>query len=226
MSIASNELEAVAYEEAIGWGAADDTRRIQAACKRAVDIIGSLILIAVFAVPMVLIAMAIRLESRGDALIRQHRLGIYGEGFRMLKFRSMRDRAEQMRDELSHQNEADGPLFKIKEDPRRTGMGKFIRRTSIDELPNLFNVLRGEMSLVGPRPPLPHEVDQYTSRHMRRLAVKPGMTGLWQIRGRSLLSFEEMIDLDLEYVESWSVLKDLGIMLRTVPAVLTARGAY
>lgn len=225
MSIASKELESATYEETIGWYARDE-RRVQAALKRAFDISGSLALLTVFAIPMLIIALAIRLESPGGPLIRQRRNGLYGQTFSMFKFRSMVDGAEQMRDELSHQNDADGPLFKIKDDPRRTRIGKFIRRTSIDELPNLLNVLRGDMSLVGPRPPLPHEVEQYTSRQMGRLAVKPGMTGLWQINGRSLLSFEEMIELDLAYVETWSVMRDVAIILRTIPAVLTARGAY
>lgn len=225
MSLASNELESATYEDSIGWYARDE-RRVQTALKRGFDILGSLMLIAILAIPMLLVAIAIRLESRGMPIIRQRRNGLYGQTFNMLKFRSMVDGAEQMREELSHQNDADGPLFKIKEDPRRTRIGKFIRRTSIDELPNLFNVLRGEMSLVGPRPPLPHEVEEYTGRQMGRLAVKPGITGLWQINGRSLLSFDEMIELDLAYVETWSVAKDIGIMLRTIPAVLTARGAY
>lgn len=225
MSLATNELESATYEDSIGWYARDE-RRLQAALKRGFDIVGSLALIAIFGIPMLLVAIAIRIESRGAPIIRQRRNGLYGATFNMFKFRSMVDGAEQMREELSHQNDADGPLFKIKDDPRRTRIGKFIRRTSVDELPNLFNVLKGDMSLVGPRPPLPHEVEEYTTRQMGRLAVKPGMTGLWQINGRSLLSFDEMIDLDLAYVETWSLAKDISIMVRTIPAVLTQRGAY
>ena len=134
--------------------------------------------------------------------------------------------AESMREDLSDYNEADGPLFKIKDDPRLTRTGRWIRRLSLDELPQVFNVLRGEMSLVGPRPGLPEEVDAYEPWHRKRLEVTPGLTGMWQVSGRSNLSFDEMVMLDIYYVENWTPFLDLSIMLRTIPKVLSGEGAY
>jgi lipopolysaccharide/colanic/teichoic acid biosynthesis glycosyltransferase len=143
------------------------------------------------------------------------------------KFRSMRADAEIVRDELEDQNHHDAPLiFKMRRDPRITGVGGFLRRSSLDELPNLFNVIKGEMSIIGPRPPLPREVAHYDAYHMRRLAAVPGITGLWQVRGRSELPFEEMVTLDLEYIEAWSLWLDLSILVRTPVAVLSGRGAW
>jgi len=173
-----------------------------------------------------LIAACIKLESPGPVFYRQIRVGRDGKPFAMFKFRSMCDRADARLDELSDSNEATGPLFKLQNDPRVTRIGKWMRLLSIDEFPQLLNVLRGEMSLVGPRPPLPRETMQYSVYDWRRMEVLPGMTGLWQVSGRSSLSFAEMVRLDLFYIENWSVTFDLALIVRTVPAVLFARGAY
>jgi exopolysaccharide biosynthesis polyprenyl glycosylphosphotransferase len=175
---------------------------------------------------LVAIALAIKLDSPGPVLYRQQRVGKDGRLFDMFKFRSMFRDAEKRRAELSADNEAVGPLFKIRNDPRVTRVGRFLRRTSLDELPQLLNVLRGEMSLVGPRPPLPTEVEVYEEWHLGRLRAVPGMTGLWQVSGRSEVSFHDMVRLDLHYIRNWSLSLDLEILWRTVPAVLANRGAY
>lgn len=226
MSTVTREIEAAAiYDDALTWSAGRE-RTWQIAAKRALDIVVVSIALIVLAVPMLLLAVVIRLESEGPALLRQIRVKRYGETFVFHKFRSMHDRAHERRDELAGDNEHRGPIFKIRFDPRRTRLGAFLRRSSIDELPNLFDVLRGDMSLVGPRPPLPDEVADYDAWQLRRLGVKPGMTGLWQVEGRSLLSFDEMVRLDIEYIETWSLWKDLVILVRTIPAVVRARGAF
>jgi lipopolysaccharide/colanic/teichoic acid biosynthesis glycosyltransferase len=194
--------------------------------KRGLDILIASLAILVLAVPMLLIVIAIMVDSRGGPIIRQRRVKTRGQLFDMFKFRSMVENADDKVEEFEEQNVHDGPIFKIPDDPRRTRVGALLRRTSLDELPNLFNVLRGDMSLVGPRPPLPREVVQYDSIQMRRLAVRPGMTGLWQISGRSLLPFDEMVRLDLTYIEQWSFWRDVVILVRTLPAVISCRGAY
>jgi len=173
-----------------------------------------------------LIAVAIKLDSPGPVLFRQTRVGRDGRTFTFYKFRSMRVGAEAELGALRSQNEADGPLFKIRDDPRVTRVGRIIRRTSLDEMPQVINVLRGEMSLVGPRPPIPEEVELYREWHRRRLAIQPGMTGLWQVSGRSDLSFDEMVLLDIYYDENWSLPQDLMILLRTIPQVFFGDGAY
>ena len=181
----------------------------------------------VVAVPLVLlIALAIRLDSEGPVLYTQTRIGKNGRPFRCFKFRSMVADAEEMQTDLSDLNEASGPLFKVRNDPRLTRVGRFLRRTSLDELPQVINVLRGEMSLVGPRPNLPSETEAYEEWHKGRLAVSPGMTGLWQVSGRSDLTFDEMVLLDIYYAEHWNLALDMSILLRSIPAVLNARGAY
>lgn len=196
------------------------------AIKRLLDIsVAVLVLIPVLPF-MLLIALAIKLDSPGPAIFVQERIGKGGKIFPAFKFRSMVPEAETLRSHLTELNEADGPLFKIKEDPRRTRVGRFLRRFSLDELPQIFNVLRGDMSLVGPRPALPEEVERYESWHRKRLEVIPGITGLWQISGRSNLSFEEMMLLDIYYVENWSPLLDISILLRTIPKVILGEGAY
>jgi len=172
------------------------------------------------------IALAIKLDSRGPVLYRQTRVGRHGREFEMYKFRSMSDGADALLGELGEHNEATGPLFKMHNDPRVTRVGRFLRKYSLDEFPQLLNVMRGEMSLVGPRPPLPHEVHTYSEYHLRRLEVLPGMTGLWQVSGRSTLTFDDMVRLDLLYIENWSVGYDLALLARTVPAVLLPKGAY
>ena len=194
--------------------------------KRAVDLLGAVIL-SVIAAPFVpLIALAIRMDSSGPIIFSQKRIGRGGRLFTTYKFRSMRDGAECELPKLDDRNEAVGPIFKMKRDPRRTRVGTFLRRMSLDELPQLLNVLRGEMSLVGPRPPLLSEVERYQEWHKRRMEVPPGMTGLWQVSGRSELTFDEMCMLDIYYIENWSPWLDFWIMLKTVPSVLLARGAY
>lgn len=172
------------------------------------------------------IAIAVRATSRGPVLFRQVRIGRHGKPFVIHKFRSMYEDAEERLAELEHLNEADGSLFKVRNDPRITPVGRYLRRFSLDELPQFFDVLLGRMSLVGPRPPLPTEVDRYASLVRRRLVVKPGITGLWQVSGRSDLSWDESVRLDLLYVENWSLALDITIMLKTVLAVLRRRGAY
>ncbi len=162
------------------------------------------------------------MDSHGPVFFRQTRLGINGKSFRMFKFRSMIANAENLKDKLTAFNEADGPLFKIKDDPRVTRVGRFLRRTSLDELPQLFNVFLGDMSLVGPRPPLPEETEEYNDWHRKRMEVPQGMTGLWQVSGRSSLTFEEMVALDVYYIENWTFWLDFKIILKTLPIVLVA----
>ena len=170
--------------------------------------------------------MAVKFHDGGPVLFRQTRIGRDGRPFSCLKFRSMVIEAEQLRAELEVNHERSAVLFKMADDPRVTRPGRLIRRLSIDELPQLWNVLRGQMSLVGPRPPLPHEAARYGSDMSRRLRVRPGMTGLWQVSGRSDLSWDETVRLDLYYVDNWSMVQDLNILARTVSAVLSSRGAY
>ncbi|MGN6780511.1 MAG: sugar transferase [Marmoricola sp.] len=194
--------------------------------KRLFDIVVSVLLLIVIAPVMVLVAIGVKLQDGGPVLYRQRRVGHDQAAFGMLKFRSMVVGADQVRDELESANEAAGVLFKIRDDPRVTRFGAFLRKYSLDELPQIFNVLSGEMSLVGPRPPLPAEVDRYDADVHRRLLVRPGMTGLWQVSGRSDLSWEESVRLDLYYVDNWSLTGDLVILLKTVRAVLGNTGAY
>jgi len=194
--------------------------------KRVIDVIGSIALLTVGAPILGLIGLAIVLDSPGPVLFRQTRVGIGGTPFEMYKFRSMRKGAERELENLLEFNEASGPIFKMKDDPRVTKVGRFLRRTSLDELPQLLNVLRGEMSLVGPRPPIPAEVEGYLPWHRKRLDVRPGMTGLWQVSGRSLLSFDDQVLLDIYYIENWSLWLDFKILLRTIPQILAGDGAY
>ena len=197
------------------------------AVKNGLDRVAAAVILVALAVPMLVIAIIVKLSSPGSVLVRQTRVGRFGRRFTFYKFRSMRADAEQARDELEPANHHGAlTLFKIRRDPRVTRFGGFMRRTSLDELPNLFNVLRGEMSLVGPRPPLPREVTHYEPHHMQRLAVKPGITGLWQVRGRSELAFDEMVSFDLEYIERWSLWVDLKILLQTPFVVASGRGAW
>ena len=194
--------------------------------KRAFDIVVAAFAL-LLALPIVAVAaLAIVVVDRGSPFYSQERVGYLGRRFRIFKLRTMVEGAHDMRDDLLHLNELDGPVFKIKDDPRLHPLGSFLRRTSIDELPNLFNVLRGEMSLVGPRPPLPSEVEHYGSYEMRRLSVVPGITCLWQISGRCSISFDEWMRLDNEYIDTWSPLKDAEILMRTVPAVIRKDGAH
>ncbi|WP_371668125.1 sugar transferase [Streptomyces sp. NBC_00289] len=183
--------------------------------------------LVLLALPMLLVALVVRMDSSGPALFRQQRVGRYGDHFTMLKFRTMRQDSEVLRAELAHLNQnSDGLLFKVKQDPRITRVGSMLRRSSLDELPQLINVISGHMSLVGPRPPLPEEVEEYTAEVNRRLLVKPGLTGLWQVSGRSDLPWEEAVRLDLGYVDNWSTSLDVSILLRTASAVVRGTGAY
>ncbi len=193
--------------------------------KRAFDAAFALTLL-VMTLPVSLVAaLLVRLSSPGPILFRQVRCGHEGQPFTCYKFRTMVDGASHLREVLRPLNEVDGPVFKMRNDPRITRVGRWLRRLSIDELPQLINVLRGEMSVVGPRPPLPEEVEEYGPREWRRLAVKPGLTCLWQVSGRSLIGFDEWMALDLAYVERRGFWYDVQLVLRTVPAVFTGRGA-
>ncbi|WP_411374113.1 sugar transferase [Arthrobacter sp. MPF02] len=198
----------------------------QRVAKRLFDIcIAGVILITLFPV-MIVLAVLVKLDSRGPVLFKQERVGIEGTLFRMYKFRSMVVNAEQQLSKLAVKNEGQGVLFKMKDDPRVTRVGKKLRKYSLDELPQLFNVIAGSMSLVGPRPPLPSEVEAYEHDVRRRLLVKPGLTGLWQVSGRSNLSWQDSVRLDLYYVENWSLASDVIILLRTFSAVFRSTGAY
>jgi len=193
--------------------------------KRVLDVAGAAVLLTVLSPVLLAVALAIKLTSAGPVLFVQKRVGMNRRTFSLYKFRSMYVDAEKRRQELAHLNEMDGPVFKIANDPRVTPVGRVIRRTSIDELPQLVNVLTGRMSLVGPRPPLPEEVDQYEWLFRKRLSIKPGITCLWQVSGRNQLSFREWMELDRRYVTSWSLWLDVKILLRTIPAVFGGRGA-
>jgi exopolysaccharide biosynthesis polyprenyl glycosylphosphotransferase len=196
------------------------------AVKRAFDLVGSVLLLIALAIPMGLIALAIKLSSRGPVFFRSMRPGIGGKSFCCLKFRTMVQGAESLQEHLEPHNELAGPIFKMRSDPRVTSVGRFLRRWSLDELPQLFNVLRGQMSLVGPRPLPQRDYQRLEDWHRKRYLVMPGMTGLWQVSGRSELDFDELVRLDFLYLERWSIFLDLTILLKTVPAVIRARGAW
>ena len=194
--------------------------------KRFLDVVVSIVGLAVLALPLLLIALVIKVTSRGPILFKQVRCGLNGRRFTLVKFRTMYQGAEGKLDEVAHLNEVNGPAFKARRDPRVTPIGRVLRRLSIDELPQLVNVVLGHMSLVGPRPPLPEEVLQYERWQRRRLSMKPGLTGLWQVSGRAGLDdFNRWIALDLAYIDQWSLWLDGKIMLKTIPAVLSTQGA-
>jgi exopolysaccharide biosynthesis polyprenyl glycosylphosphotransferase len=200
--------------------------RIARSSKRLLDVIGALVGLVVLSPLFLLCALAVKLTSRGPALFVQTRCGLGGVPFKFYKFRTMVEDAEHRKSELAHLNEMHGPVFKIRRDPRTTRVGALLRKLSLDELPQLWNVVRGDMSLVGPRPPTPDEVEQYSARQAQRLSVMPGITGLWQVSGRSdIADFEKWIDLDLEYTKTWSLWLDVRILLKTVVVVVLARGA-
>ena len=194
--------------------------------KRAFDVLSSAVALLLLSPILVAAAIAVKLDSPGPVFFRQVRVGKNGRAFRMLKFRSMHVDAEARLESLRALNEASGPVFKMRNDPRVTRVGRFLRRTSIDELPQFLNVLSGEMSIVGPRPPVPSEVRQYQRWQRRRLSVKPGITCTWQVSGRSNISFDQWMRLDLEYIDHWSLWRDIQICFQTIPAVLTSRGAH
>ena len=199
--------------------------RVGVGLKRLIDLMGSSILLVVLSPLFLLVALAIKLDSKGPAFFVQERVGCNQRRFKIVKFRSMVANAEELLSDLEDLNEADGPVFKIRNDPRITRVGRFIRKYSIDELPQLINVWLGHMSLVGPRPPIPAEVEKYTWDQRRRLSVKPGMTGLWQVSGRSDVGFEQWVEMDLQYIDSWSLWLDFIILLKTAKVVIVGKGA-
>ena len=194
--------------------------------KRGQDMLLSGLGILLFAPLMIPLAILIKLETDGPIFFRQIRVGKNRRHFVCYKFRSMVANAEDLKDDISYLNEAQGPMFKIRNDPRITSLGRFLRRSSLDELPQLFNVFLGDMSIVGPRPQIPSEVERYQPWHYRRLEVMPGITCLWQISGRSAIGFDEWMRLDMEYVKMRSFLFDLKIILLTLPAIIARRGAF
>ena len=193
--------------------------------KRFIDIIGSVFAIFIFLVPSIIIAVLIKLDSKGSVLYKSKRIGKNGRLFTFYKFRTMYEGSDELREELIKDFSKDGIEIKLKNDPRITRIGKILRKTSFDEIPQFYNVLRGDMSLVGPRPPMPDEVKKYSIRQRRRISMKPGITCLWQISGRSMLSFEDRVELDLKYIDEWTLKLDFIIILKTIPAVLFAKGA-
>lgn len=208
---------------------------LQLALKRALDLLGAIAGGLIISPLLVLLAVAVKLDSSGPVLFRQRRIGRGGKPFTFYKFRTMhhnndpeihKDYVSALIREESEDLKGDGGSYKIESDPRVTRLGHYLRRTSLDELPQLFNVLRGDMSLVGPRPPIDYEVDLYGDRELGRLAVLPGMTGLWQVSGRAQTTYQQMVDLDLEYIRTWSFLLDLKILAKTVGVVLLRRGAW
>lgn len=216
------DIHRIAGRPYIGFSPVAHVSWLKRSTDIALTVAGLLVVWPIF----LMIAVAIKLNSPGPVLYRQQRVGKDGRLFQLYKFRSMYRDAEQRRAALSALNEATGPLFKMRNDPRVTRVGRILRRTSLDELPQLLNVLRGEMSLVGPRPPLPSEVERYEEWQLGRLRAVPGMTGLWQVSGRSEVSFHDMVRLDLHYIRNWSLSLDIEILWRTLPAVIGHRGAY
>lgn len=200
--------------------------RLGRAAKRVTDLAVSGLALALLSPVFALVALLIAADSRGGVFFRQKRVGQAGKTFTMLKFRTMRAESDEDRDFLDDLNEVEGPIFKMRKDPRVTAVGWWLRRFSVDELPQLVNIWRGEMSLVGPRPALPGEVEEYRPWHHNRYRVPQGLTGLWQVSGRSELSFDEMVLLDIYYLENWSFLLDVDIILKTIPSMLLGRGAY
>jgi exopolysaccharide biosynthesis polyprenyl glycosylphosphotransferase len=198
---------------------------VQLIAKRLADVLLATISLVLLSPLLMVIWGLIRITSRGPGFYRQTRSGFAGRTFTLYKFRSMYEGSDALRPSLDHLNEADGPLFKIANDPRCTPVGRWLRRTSLDELPQLWNILKGDMSFVGPRPPLPEEVLQYKPWQRRRLRMKPGLTCLWVLEGRSNVSFERWMELDMSYIDQWSLLLDAEILVKTVPRVLFGRGA-
>lgn len=195
--------------------------------KRLMDYVLASIALLLLSPLMIMVALLIKLDSAGPVFFKQQRVGVNGARFNMWKFRSMSIDAEQQKQNLLDKNEMDnGVLFKMKQDPRITKVGRIIRKTSIDELPQLFNILLGDMSLVGPRPPLPSEVVEYKRSDYQRLDVLPGITCQWQVSGRSDIPFEQQVEMDIEYIEQQSLFNDIVLLLKTIPAVIFARGAY
>jgi len=224
-SPASRDTKSRTSVDLVPGGVAIEIRAISLP-KRLFDVLFAATALLALAPLLLLMMLAIVVESWGSPIFPQERLGIGGRRFRILKLRSMVPNAESRILELAHLNDADGPLFKIRRDPRATRVGRLLRATSLDELPQLVNVLRGEMSLVGPRPPLAREVLSYTREQLRRLSVVPGLTGAWQVSGRSNLGWDSSIALDLDYIDNWSFWLDLKLIWKTFGAVMSSKGAY
>jgi exopolysaccharide biosynthesis polyprenyl glycosylphosphotransferase len=221
-----NEKKIVSLVASQPFQARLDASKIYLVAKRIIDILGASFGLIIFLPIFLLVAIAIKIEDpKGSVFFGQVRNGEWSKTFKMYKFRSMVHNAEQLLDNLKEKNEMNGPVFKIKRDPRITKVGRFIRKTSIDELPQLINVLKGDMSLVGPRPPIPAEVAQYTPYQMQRLLVKPGITCIWQVSGRNNIGFEEWVDLDIQYIKERSLLLDIKLILKTFPALLGDKNA-
>jgi len=221
-----NSVAAYGFERVVTSEYIDLPLRRVSWVKRAADLVLGLVALLALLPLFLIVALAIKADSPGSVLYGQMRIGKDGRPFRMLKFRSMRKESEELLASLYVRNEVCVPMFKIRRDPRVTRVGRFLRRYSLDELPQLINVVRGEMSLVGPRPPLPAEVEEYEDWQMGRLRAVPGMTGLWQVSGRNDVPFDRMVRLDLYYIRNWSLALDLEILVRTIPAVLTGKGSY
>jgi exopolysaccharide biosynthesis polyprenyl glycosylphosphotransferase len=214
------------FDDVVAEVKAQPRSRVARVAKRTLDLLGSTLGIVGLAPVLLLLALVVKLTSRGPVLFVQQRCGLGGRPFRFYKFRTMVEDAEDRKSDLEHLNEMKGPIFKIRRDPRITWIGRVLRKLSLDELPQLWNVLRGDMSLVGPRPPTPDEVVRYTARQVQRLSVMPGITGLWQVSGRNdIRDFERWIDLDLEYARTWSLWLDMRILLKTAVVVALLRGA-
>jgi lipopolysaccharide/colanic/teichoic acid biosynthesis glycosyltransferase len=202
------------------------TRSGHLAVKRAFDVLVGGMALLVALLPLLVLMLAVVIESPGNPVFRQRRLGLNGKRFWMLKLRTMVPNAEQRRAEVEHLNEAKPPLFKVRRDPRVTRIGRFLRASSLDELPQLVNVLMGDMSLVGPRPRLPAEFDLSNPEHLRRFSVKPGLAGLWQVSGRATLNFDEALAIDVQYIDQWTFWWDLKLIWRTLLVVVKRQGAY
>lgn len=199
---------------------------VQWKMKRLLDVSASLIGLALISPLLFIIALSIKLDSRGPILFKQKRIGLHGQEFYMYKFRSMRQDSEKILESIKHQNETNSVMFKMFNDPRVTRIGKFLRKFSLDELPQLFNVVRGDMSLVGPRPPLPREVALYNNWHFIKFGITPGITGVWQVSGRAKITdFNKVIEMDYDYIRNWNIWLDIKLLLKTIPVVIFAKGA-
>ncbi len=229
MNFFSNKVARIEIEELEGIPfltfTTTPSNETQLAFKRLLDVTVSLVILALAAPVTIIVALAIKATSPGSVFFKQNRVGLNGRKFTLYKFRTMIEDAHARRGEVEHLNEMTAPVFKAKDDPRITPVGRFLRRFSFDELPQLWNVLRGDMSLVGPRPPIPEEVASYHRWHRRRLSMKPGLTCLWQVSGRNNVDFERWMKMDLQYIDNWSPSLDFKILLRTIPAVLSGKGA-
>ncbi|MFB6363159.1 sugar transferase [Paenibacillus elgii] len=225
LSNESNVLESGGYDSSIVK--VNEEKSSYLFAKRCMDILGAAVGLILIAPVFGVIAILIKMEDpKGPVFFKQRRVGKHETVFEMYKFRSMVSNAEELLDGLLSQNEVSGHMFKMKDDPRITKVGRFIRKTSLDELPQLWNVLKGDMSLVGPRPPLPREVKEYTAYHRQRLQVTPGCTGLWQVSGRNQLGFEQMVELDIQYIASRSLLFDMKIIFKTMRVLLGSKDAF